>query len=414
MRCPKCGYQSFNNLATCKKCGMDLSREQARFKLGVRMLASSPASAPEISDSAAGEEQDRQLEDYFLSIEDLETDHVPTGPPTKIAENKDREHSPQAADSLQWSGNIPEDSIPFDAIDTDLEALRGESFEEQESAPAGSGPFDMEWPMSEEEVAGEIRPVETPVETSVETPVETSVETPVETSVETPVETPTATENVTLLENDEQQPDPSATAAATDEPFPAPNENVFEWPEVLPPLPLEDEDGSQAGKRDNLLSWRVLACCFDVGLLSGAFLLFVAAGEIVRVPEAAQRFRFSGDILLELATPYFLVLFALCFGYFTLFHYLTGQTPGKMLLGLRVEADDRSDLPLSRAFLRSVGGLAALLPLGMGILSILFNSEQRGWNDRLAGTRVVLQETSEHNPDPATTPAATMTEQAGD
>jgi hypothetical protein len=33
MRCPKCGYHSFDFLESCKKCGHDLAEHKARFKL---------------------------------------------------------------------------------------------------------------------------------------------------------------------------------------------------------------------------------------------------------------------------------------------------------------------------------------------------------------------------------------------
>ena len=60
-----------------------------------------------------------------------------------------------------------------------------------------------------------------------------------------------------------------------------------------------------------------------------------------------------------------------------------------MLTGLRVETTEGEPLVFAQAFLRSVGGLLQFLPAGLGYLLILANSEHRGWNDRLAGTRVV-------------------------
>lgn len=164
-----------------------------------------------------------------------------------------------------------------------------------------------------------------------------------------------------------------------------------------PALLFAEETGSAKGqgiegkppRPGASLTLRSLALLADLGILSALFLLFVLAGEIVRAPEGAGWFSFTPDALLALATPYFLVLFALCFGYFTLFHYLTGQTPGKMLWGIRVEAETGDPLSLAQAFLRTVGGLAALLPVGLGFLSIPMNSCRRGWNDKLASSRVV-------------------------
>ena len=145
------------------------------------------------------------------------------------------------------------------------------------------------------------------------------------------------------------------------------------------------------------LARRAQAYVTDLGLLTAIFALFVCAGEVARSPAAGERFRFSGDVLLDLATPYFLVFFALCFGYFTLFHYLSGQTPGKMLFDVRVEGVEQTGITLAQAFLRCAGGLIALLPAGLGFLSIVLDEEQRGWNDRLAGCRVVMVEELEED-----------------
>ncbi len=60
-----------------------------------------------------------------------------------------------------------------------------------------------------------------------------------------------------------------------------------------------------------------------------------------------------------------------------------------MLTGIRVETEEGEPLSFAHAFLRSVGGLLQVLPLGLGYLAILLSAEGRGWNDRLAGTRVV-------------------------
>ena len=128
-----------------------------------------------------------------------------------------------------------------------------------------------------------------------------------------------------------------------------------------------------------------LADLLVLGSVQGAFLLL---GQHLLAPRALDLFP-DPTLLLRLSTPYFLLLFLTCFGYFTLFHFLFGQTPGKILFGLGVEAMDGARLTPAQAFLRSVGGLAALSLAGLGYAVILFDAEGRGWNDRMAGTRVV-------------------------
>jgi len=132
---------------------------------------------------------------------------------------------------------------------------------------------------------------------------------------------------------------------------------------------------------------RVLASLFDDLILIIVGGCFVVAAEYAM--GGANAYLPSLDTLLDLSIPYFLVLFFLCFGYFTLFYFLVGQTPGKMLMGLRVESAGGNPLTFGQAFLRSVGGLLQLVPAGLGLIALLFNREKRGWNDLLAGTRVV-------------------------
>jgi len=133
---------------------------------------------------------------------------------------------------------------------------------------------------------------------------------------------------------------------------------------------------------------RIGAFACDLLLLLLVGTSFIVAAEAVMSSGGKGLFP-STATLLDLSIPYFLVLFSLAFGYFTLFHFLTGQTPGKMLAGLRVETLAGEPLAFSQAFLRSVGGLLQLLPLGLGYLVILASADRRGWNDQLAGTRLV-------------------------
>ena len=132
----------------------------------------------------------------------------------------------------------------------------------------------------------------------------------------------------------------------------------------------------------------VKAFICDLILLAVVGISFVVAAETAMATGELGLFP-SLETLINLSVPYFLVLFFLAFGYFTLFHFLVGQTPGKMLTGLRVETTEGEPLTFAQAFLRSVGGLFQLLPVGLGYLLVLSNSDRRGWNDRLAGTQVV-------------------------
>jgi uncharacterized RDD family membrane protein YckC len=76
--------------------------------------------------------------------------------------------------------------------------------------------------------------------------------------------------------------------------------------------------------------------------------------------------------------------------YFVGFWTWRGQTPGMMLLGLRVAREVDGSLPgLARSILRYVGYFISQLPLFLGFIWIAFDSRKQGWHDKIAGTVVV-------------------------
>ncbi len=78
-------------------------------------------------------------------------------------------------------------------------------------------------------------------------------------------------------------------------------------------------------------------------------------------------------------------------GYFAFFWSSTGQTPGDRLMRIRVrDARDRGPIRPLRAALRFGFLLIALLPLGAGLLMMVFDERSRGLHDRLARTVVVF------------------------
>jgi len=60
-----------------------------------------------------------------------------------------------------------------------------------------------------------------------------------------------------------------------------------------------------------------------------------------------------------------------------------------MLMGICVVGGEGKEIGYGRAFLRWVGYLFALLPLGAGFLMIAFHPRRRGLHDLLAGTYVI-------------------------
>jgi uncharacterized RDD family membrane protein YckC len=75
--------------------------------------------------------------------------------------------------------------------------------------------------------------------------------------------------------------------------------------------------------------------------------------------------------------------------YFILFHAISGQTIGKLCMGLRLISQDGSQLSVGSAFLRSIGYILSSLPLAIGFFWAAFDRKKLAWHDRLAGSTVV-------------------------
>ncbi len=75
--------------------------------------------------------------------------------------------------------------------------------------------------------------------------------------------------------------------------------------------------------------------------------------------------------------------------YYVFFWTLTGQTPGKMLLGLQVVSLDGSNLTFWQAMRRLIGYFLSALALYAGYWWVLIDNRRQGWHDKLAGTVVV-------------------------
>jgi uncharacterized RDD family membrane protein YckC len=76
--------------------------------------------------------------------------------------------------------------------------------------------------------------------------------------------------------------------------------------------------------------------------------------------------------------------------YYVGFWTWRGQTPGMMLLGLRIARESDGTPPgLGRSILRYVGFVISQIPLFLGFIWVAFDSKKQGWHDKIAGTVVV-------------------------
>ena len=76
-------------------------------------------------------------------------------------------------------------------------------------------------------------------------------------------------------------------------------------------------------------------------------------------------------------------------GYLLFFWSLSGRTLGKLLTGCRVVDPLGRPLGFGRAFLRGVGLVLSVAPLGAGFIGIWSDHERRSWHDRIASTKVI-------------------------
>lgn len=80
--------------------------------------------------------------------------------------------------------------------------------------------------------------------------------------------------------------------------------------------------------------------------------------------------------------------------YFILLTWWTGQTLGKMILGIRVinARQSRGNLSAGQVFLREViGKFLSSLPFSLGYMWVGWNRRKQGWHDLLAKTYVIYE-----------------------
>jgi uncharacterized RDD family membrane protein YckC len=120
-----------------------------------------------------------------------------------------------------------------------------------------------------------------------------------------------------------------------------------------------------------------------LGILSGA--LYAAYGvdpEAVDAGSVEAEEDFAAFVLTTTVAPiaYFWVLNAV------------GWSPGKQALRLRIVRADGQPPGFGVGFARTVCSLLSVLPLGLGLLWVLFDRNRQTWHDKLAGTYVVYDE----------------------
>jgi uncharacterized RDD family membrane protein YckC len=98
-------------------------------------------------------------------------------------------------------------------------------------------------------------------------------------------------------------------------------------------------------------------------------------------------------IIISLLLPtvlYIIVALVIGVGYFVYFWTSSGQTIGKMVMGLKVVSAESGDLlDPGTAVLRYVGYIVSSIPIYLGFFWVLWDPNKEGWHDKIAKTRVI-------------------------
>jgi uncharacterized RDD family membrane protein YckC len=138
------------------------------------------------------------------------------------------------------------------------------------------------------------------------------------------------------------------------------------------------------------LQLRAVAFILDILVLISFGMLFAAAGAAYLVIDSN---RHNGNISDSASYVVVAIMLAYVLAFVPLYHILMwswwGQTVGQMAVHIKVMMRDGGGVPLGRSVLRLVGLGLAMLPLFLGVVMALFDRENRGLQDHLAGTVVV-------------------------
>lgn len=134
---------------------------------------------------------------------------------------------------------------------------------------------------------------------------------------------------------------------------------------------------------------RTLAFLFDLAfilLICGFCVLtgFYISGTL---PKIQQMDVVKIRSILEVSLGVF--FFLLAFFYFTVFHGLCGQTPGKMIFEIMV-IDNLGEPPgIERAAFRFLGYIISIFTLFVGFLNMLFDKKRQCLHDKISNTEVI-------------------------
>ena len=195
-----------------------------------------------------------------------------------------------------------------------------------------------------------------------------------------------------------ETPSPGLPPVAIPTPLPAvettapPDFPIAEPPPPPPPQPEITEDVLPRPVSYQPAGWiqRAVAYLIDQGVVALLYGIWLGVGLIGAAGSGNLR-----ALMKSLVSPAFsaaalwggLFIF---FGYFTFFHACGGQTPGKMVVRLKVVTADGCGLSVLRSLCRALGYFVSSFFFGAGFLLALVSPRKRALHDLLTHSQVVL------------------------
>jgi len=160
-----------------------------------------------------------------------------------------------------------------------------------------------------------------------------------------------------------------------------------------PPVDLEEEvPGCRSVPEAAGLGRRTVALLVDQAILAAILGVFILSAFLaLRISGFDTDHFLSAAGLRASLAPFALLFVLLSLVYHAYFHGSTGRTPGKALAGVEVRTGDGAVPSGARAVLRWFCAALSLACAGLGFAWALFDPGRRGWADRLSGTVIARQ-----------------------
>ena len=339
MKCPKCKYTSFNNLASCKKCGHVFENSNA---IAFDNSFSLPSGNNDLGRRGTAEEQPDVLETV-----------------TSIQESLDEID----ADEHEDIGSIPQAQVAQAGGDAIHVQGAGAAVNEINEFPAHS---EVDWEKSVSLSSDEL-----------------SID------VDMSVEEEEEEKNIMFKLKDEKSDVADAGMTHIKKELGRVGEELREIEgEPAHPARSSDMTGDLSMVQKGGFLRRMGAYLIDGFVLYLVNFILIFVGTIAMGINASE-LEGGGIEQIRLLLPLYIFGIIVSIAYYTFFHGNTGQTPGKMICRLKVVRTNGEPLGYGKAFLRWIGYIVSWFAFALGFLWVIFDRQKQAWHDKIAGTYVL-------------------------